>query len=102
MHEKRHAGRREGGDLAGVQYSQKSAPGFDSWLGTEYRARGITKRLRPGSVNLRRKNCALVPTAGRRLQFFLLIFTKTCQSLLGVPCTPPLKLTLTFEIKIWS
>ena len=48
---------------------------------------GSAKRLRPGLVNKRRKNSVLLPAAGRRTQFFLLIFTKPGRSLLAKPCT---------------
>ena len=49
---------------------------------------GSAKRLRPGLVNMRRTNCVLLPAAGRRTQFVLLIFTKPGRSLLAEPCRP--------------
>ena len=48
---------------------------------------GTTKRRLPGSVNVRKKNCVLLPAAGSRTQFFHLIFTKPGRRLLVVPCT---------------
>ena len=47
---------------------------------------GTTKRLRPGLVNMRKKNCVLLPAAGMGTQFFHIIFTKPGRSLLVVPC----------------
>ena len=47
---------------------------------------GSAKRLRPGLENMRRKNRVLLPAAGRRTQFFLLIFTKPGRSLFAEPC----------------
>ena len=48
---------------------------------------GSAKRLRPGLVNMRRNNCVLLPAAGRRTQYFLLIFTKPGRSLFAEPCS---------------
>ena len=50
---------------------------------------------------MRRKNCVLLPAAGRRTQFFLLIFTKPGRSLLAEPCrflTLSLALILTYSV----
>ena len=58
------------------------AKGIKGWY-----IQGSAKRLRPGLVNMRRKNCVLLPAAGRRTQFFLLIFTKPGWSLLAEPCS---------------
>ena len=61
-----------------------------SFDGTSYLARPfvqvITKRLWPGLVYMRRENCIFLTAAGRRTQFFLLIFNKPGRSLLVVPC----------------
>ena len=46
-----------------------------------------TKRWSPGSVNMRSKNCVLLPAAGRRTQLFHLIFTEPGAHLLVHPCT---------------
>ena len=48
---------------------------------------GSAKRLRPGLVNMRRKNCVLLPAAGKRTQYFHLMFTKPGRSLLAEPCS---------------
>ena len=48
---------------------------------------GTAKRLRPGLVNKRWKNCVLLPVAGSGTQFCHLLFTKPGLSLLVVPCT---------------
>ena len=37
---------------------------------------GWTLCCAPGCVNIRRKNCVFLPAAGRRTQFFYLIFTE--------------------------
>ena len=47
---------------------------------------GCTKRWTPGSVNMKRKNCVLLPAAGRRAQLFHLIFTEPGVHLLVHPC----------------
>ena len=47
---------------------------------------GCTKRWTPGSVNMTRKNCVLLPAAGRRAQLFHLIFTEPGVHLLVHPC----------------
>ena len=49
--------------------------------------KGTTKRLRPSLVNKRWKNYILLPAAGSKTQFLLLLFTKPGRSLLVVPCT---------------
>ena len=58
---------------------------------------GTTKRLRPGLVNKRRKICVPLPAAGRRTQFFHLLFTKPGRSLLVVPCSFPFAFDPTFS-----
>ena len=65
---------------SGKQEQQQLSPN----LGTP--VHGTTKRLRPGLVNKRRKNCIPLPAAGRRTQFFQLLFTKPGRSLLAEPC----------------
>ena len=45
-------------------------------------------RWTPGSVNMRRKNCFILPAAGRRTQIFHLKITEPGVFLLGHPCTP--------------
>ena len=52
----------------------------------EKQVQGSAKRLRPGLENKRWKNCVLLPAAGSRTQFFLLLFTKPGRSLLAEPC----------------
>ena len=47
---------------------------------------GWPKRWTPGSVNMRRKNCVLLPAAGKRTQLFHLTFTEPWVHLLGHPC----------------
>ena len=44
------------------------------------------KRWTPGSVNVRRNNCVLLPAANSRTQLFHLIFTEPGVHLLGHPC----------------
>ena len=44
------------------------------WLLTPVIIQWWTLCCAPGSVNMRRKNCVFLPSAGRRTQFFLLIF----------------------------
>ena len=44
------------------------------------------KRWAPGSMNMRRKNCILLPAAARRTHLFHLIFTESGVYLLGHPC----------------
>ena len=48
---------------------------------------GWAKVRFPGSVNMRWKSCVLLPAAGRRTQFFHLIFTKPGKHTLAHPCT---------------
>ena len=48
---------------------------------------GCTKRLFPGFVKLGEKVAFCLPNAGRRTQFFHLIFTQPGKSLLVQPCT---------------
>ena len=60
---------------------------FESPHGIGSYKQGITKRLRPGLVNERRKYSILLPAAGSRTQFFHLLFTKPGRSLLAEPCT---------------
>ena len=48
--------------------------------------RGCTKRWTPGSVNMKRKNCVLLPAAARRAQLFHLLFTEPGVHLLVHPC----------------
>ena len=64
-------------------------PRMDGWReeGRRGQLQGSAKRLRPGLVNMRRKYCVLLPAAGRRMQFFLLIFSKPGRSLFAEPCT---------------
>ena len=46
---------------------------------------GLAKRLLPGLVNMRRKNCVFLPAAGRKMQFF----TSYSRSLdRTINCTP--------------
>ena len=47
---------------------------------------GWTLWCAPGSVNLSRKYCVLLPAAGRRTQLFHLIFTEPGVPVLGHPC----------------
>ena len=49
---------------------------------------GCTLWCAPGSVNMRRKNCVLLPAAGRRTQYFHLIFTEPGKCTLAHPCSP--------------
>ena len=49
------------------------------------RVQGTTKRLLPGLVNMRRKNCLLLPAA-EECNFLHLIFTKPGRSLFMGPC----------------
>ena len=51
---------------------------------------GCTKRWTPGSVNMKRKNCVLLPAAGRRAKLFHLIFTEPGVHLLVHPCKGPI------------
>ena len=44
---------------------------------------GWPKRWTPGSVNMRRKNCVLLPAASRTTQISHLIFKETEVNLLG-------------------
>ena len=50
-------------------------------------AQGPAKVCFPGSVNMRQKNCVLLPTAGWRTQFFHLIFTQPMGSNKSQPST---------------
>ena len=47
---------------------------------------GWTKVWFPGSVNMRRKSYVFLPAAGRRKQFFHLIFTEPGNHTLAHPC----------------
>ena len=47
---------------------------------------GCTKRTFPGFVKLGEKVAFWLPTAGRRMQFFHLIFTQPWKGLLVQPC----------------
>ena len=53
----------------------------------ELTVQGWPKRWSPGSVNVRRKICVLLPAAGRKTQLFHLIFREPGVHLLGRPCT---------------
>ena len=48
---------------------------------------GSAKKQAPGSVNMRRKNCVLLPAAGRRTQFFLLTFMEPGACILAKLCS---------------
>ena len=49
---------------------------------------GWAKVWFPSSGNMRRKSCVLQPAAGRRTQFFHLIFTEPGNRTLAHPCKP--------------
>ena len=57
--------------------------------------RGCTLWCALGSVNMRRKNCVLLPAAGRRTQLFHLIFTQPGAYLLEHPCMSQKRFALT-------
>ena len=66
-------------------------------LGSEENSRGVlliqgsANPRTPGSVNMRIKSCVLLPSAGRKTQLFILIFTEPGICGLADPCTGTLK-----------
>ena len=54
--------------------------------GSVMQIQGWPKRWTPGSVNMWRGNCVILPAAGRRSKLFPLKFTEPGVHFLGHPC----------------
>ena len=63
----------------------------DSVICTQFpflKLQGLAKKRAPGSVNVRRKSCVLLPVAGKRTQFFHFLFTGPGARFRADPCRP--------------